>query len=125
VRKSYGGDYDPGIVAVDFRATSLKNGRLLYKKDMSISLQDFMIGFFDKNEMSRKEVQEMVFKATEEKAYPYLDRWVQMAAIRAMGNEGSSGGGFKRILNELIEDKWTSQDMRRAAEQALQQIGRG
>ena len=106
---------------MDFRATSLKNGKLLYKKDMRVDLAEFMIGFFDKD-ATRPQMQEIAFKATEKKVYPYLDRWIQISAIRAMGNEGSRGTAFRKTLNELIEDKWTAGDMRGAAEEALRQI---
>lgn len=120
-RRTRGGDYDPGTVTVDFKATSASNGKLLYKNDMRVALEPFMIGLFDKD-ATREQIQEIAFKATEEKVYPYLDRWVNISAIRAMGNEGSRGNRFVSTLNELIADKWTSSDMRVAAEEALQQI---
>lgn len=120
-RKSYGGDYDPGTIAVEFKAQNLNDGRLLFDKDVRVNLDEFMVGFFDKN-ATREQIQEIAFKATEDRVYPYLDRWVQIAAIRAMGNRGSRGTVFKKTLNDLIGDKWTSGDMRGAAEEALRSI---
>lgn len=120
-RKSHGGDYDPGTIAVDFRAKTLDDGKLLFDKDVRVNLDEFMVGMFDKN-TTREQIQEIAFKATEDRVYPYLDRWIQIAAIRAMGNRGSRGTVFKKTLNELIGDKWTSGDMRGAAEEALKRI---
>ena len=123
--RSTGGDYDPGKIAVDFKAKSTKNNRLLYKNKMEVRLKDFIIGAMDK-EASREEIQEIAFRATEKKVYPYLNRWVNITAINAMGNEGSSGSRFVATLNKMLEDKWTSDDLRAAAEEALQRIqGKG
>ena len=119
--RSGGGDYDRGTIAVDFKAKSTANGRLLYKNDMEVRLQEFMIGVFDKD-ATREQVQEIAFKATEEKVYPYLDRWVAISAIRAMGNEGSAGSRFVSTLDELVESSWTAGDLRAAAEEALRSI---
>jgi hypothetical protein len=121
VQRVGGGDYDPGTIFVDFKATSLKNGELLYKKDVKVRLDEFIVGVFDKN-ASRQQIQEIAFRATEKKVYPYLDRWIQIAAINAMGNEDVVGGRFKDTLERLIEDKWTSTDMRSAARRALERI---
>ncbi len=41
-----------------------------------------------------------------------------------MGNEGSSGSRFVPTLTKMLEDKWTSDDLRAAAEEALQKIQR-
>ncbi len=123
-RKTYrssGGDYDPGKISVDFKARSAKNNRLLYKNDMEVRLKDFVIGKIDKD-ASREEIQEIAFRATEKKVYPYLNRWVNISAIQAMGNEGSGGSRFEPTLNEMLADKWTSDDLRAAAEEALQKI---
>ncbi len=123
--RSTGGAYDPGKIAVDFKAKSTKNNRLLYKNDMEVRLKDFIIGAIDKD-ASREEIQEIAFRATEKKVYPYLNRWVNIAAIQAMGNEGSSGSRFAPTLTEMLADKWTSDDLRAAAEVALQKIqGKG
>jgi hypothetical protein len=119
--KSYGGDYDPGKIEFEFRAVSLKNGRPLFEKDGDVDLDAFMLASVSR-EATRDEIQEVAFKATEEKVYPYMDRWVNLAAIRAMGDEASSGRVFEDILNDLIEDSWTSSDMRNAAHVALKQI---
>ena len=121
--RSTGGDYDPGQIGVDFKARSTRNNRLLYKNDMEVRLKDFMVTFG--KEVTREEMQEMAFRATEEKVYPYLNRWVNITAVRAMGNEGPGGSRFVPTLTEMIEDSWTSADLRAAAEEALQKIGKG
>ena len=115
--RSTGGDYDPGQISVDFKAKSAKDRRLLYKNDMEVRLKDFMVSFG--KEVSREEIQEMAFRATEEKVYPYLNRWVNITAVRAMGSEGDR---FVPTLEKMIEDSWTSSDLRFAAEEALKQI---
>ena len=123
--RSTGGDYDPGKIAIDFKARSTRNNRLLYKNDMEVRLKDFIIGSIDKD-TSREEIQEIAFRATEKKVYPYLNRWVNIAAIHAMGNEGPGGSRFETTLSEMLAEKWTSDDLRAAAEEALQKIqGKG
>ena len=123
--RSSGGDYDPGKIAIDFKAKSTKNNRLLYKNDMEVRLKDFIIGSIDKD-ASREEIQEIAFRATEKKVYPYLNRWVNISAIHAMGNEGSSGSRFESTLTDMLAEKFTSDDLRAAAEEALQKIqGKG
>jgi hypothetical protein len=123
--KSFGGDYDPGKIIVTFVATNLrKSGAELVKQDPEVALDPFMIGSFPSNP-TREQVQEIVFKAMEEKIYPYVDRWVNLAAIHAMGQEGTSGQTFVSTLEELVADSWTSGDMKGAAREALKMIDEG
>ncbi len=123
--RSTGGDYDPGKIAIDFTAKSTKNNRLLYKNDMEVRLKDFVIGSVSKD-ATREEIQEIAFRATEKKVYPYLNRWVNISAIHAMGNEGSRGSRFESTLSDMLAEKWTSDDLRAAAEEALKKIqGKG
>jgi hypothetical protein len=119
--KSFGGDYDPGKITFDFKAISLKDGRVLFEKDGEVNLDSFMLAKADRN-ATRDQIQEIAFKATEEKVYPYMDRWVNLAAIRAMGQEGTDGRAFESILDDLMEDRWTSGDMRNEAAVALKKI---
>lgn len=120
-RKVYGGDYDPGNVTITFKVTSLRGAGTLYEREEEVDLEPFMIGLFDGN-ASREEIQEIAFKATEDKIYPYLARWTDLAAIRAMGQEGVGGKSFVPMLSGLIEDQWTSADLRKEARNALEKI---
>jgi hypothetical protein len=122
--KSYGGDYDPGRIVFDFKAVSLEDGRPLFHKDGEVDLDAFMLASVGRN-ATRDEIQEVAFRATEEKVYPYMDRWIDLAAIRAMGRAGTDGRVFEETLNDLIEDRWTSSDMRHAAHNALIEIQGG
>lgn len=123
--KSVGGDYDPGKIIVTFIAKNVrKSGAELVKQDPEVALDPFMIGSFPSNP-TREQVQEIVFKAMEDKIYPYVDRWVNLAAINAMGQEGTSGQGFVPTLEELVADSWTSGDMKGAARKALKMIEEG
>jgi hypothetical protein len=51
-----------------------------------------------------------------------MDRWVNLAAIRAVGQEGTDGRALESVLNDLMEDRWTSSDMRNEAAVALEKI---
>jgi hypothetical protein len=119
--KSYGGDYDRGKITFEFKVISLKNGRPLFEKDGEVDLDSFMLAKVDRN-ATRDQIQEIAFKATEEKVYPYMDRWVNLAAIRAVGQEGTDGRALESVLNDLMEDRWTSSDMRNEAAVALEKI---
>ena len=96
-RKTRGGDYDPGHVDIEFTVTLLQKRALLYKREETVSLDEFLIGVFDGDE-TREEVQAAAFKATESRIFPFLDRWINIAAIRAMGHEGRLGTPFLPIL---------------------------
>jgi hypothetical protein len=119
--RSVGGDYDPGKIAVVFRATNLTKRQNLYTRDEEVDLEPFMIGLFDKN-ATRDEVQEIAFKAMEDRIYPYLATWVDIAAIRAMGQEGSGGYDFETSLQNLLDDRWSNLEIQTAARDALAKI---
>jgi hypothetical protein len=119
--RSVGGDYDPGKIYVEFVAKSLRSGDLLIKQDPEVDLDPFMIGRFPAN-ASREQIQELVFKAMEEKIYPYMDRWVNLAAIHAMGQESTYGSYFVSTLEKLASDSWASGDLKNAAREALRKI---
>jgi hypothetical protein len=117
--KSFGGDYDPGKVVFDFKVLNLKTGKELFEKDGEVDLDSFMFTTADAD-AAREKIQEIAFKATEEKVYPYMDRWINLAAIRAMGN--SDKRVFEGPLEQLMDEKWTSADMRNEAAFALEKI---
>jgi hypothetical protein len=119
--KSYGGDYDPGKITFEFKVINLKNRRVLFDKDGEVDLDSFMLAKVDRD-ATRDQIQEAAFKATEEKVYPYMDRWINLAAIRAMAQEGTKGSAFEEVLSKLMEDRWTSGDMRNEAAVALKKI---
>ncbi len=110
VLKRRGGDYDPGKVDIEFTITLLKSSALLFEQEETVSLDSFIIGAFDGTE-TREEVQQAAFKATESRIFPYLDRWINIAAIRAMAHEGSLGTPFIAILEEQAKDPWSEQLM--------------
>ena len=83
-------------------------------------LDEFIIGVFDGTE-TREEVQAAAFKATESRIFPFLDRWINIAAIRAMGHEGRLGTPFLPILEEQAQDPWSDQ-LLSEARGALQKI---
>jgi hypothetical protein len=119
--RSRGGDYDPGKVNVLFSSRSLTRGSALYEHEVEVDLQPFMIGFFEED-ASRDEIQEVAFDATEDQVYPFLATWVDLAGLRAMGLEGSSGQTFVPFLEALLEDKWTNLDTKREVRAALKSI---
>ena len=67
-------------------------------------------------------MQEAAFLDAEKEAYPYLDRWVNVAAIRAMALEGKSGTVFIPALEKVLENTWVSGDMKGASREALAKI---
>jgi len=117
--KSFGGDYDPGKVFFDFEVLNLKTGKTLFEKDGEVDLDSFMFTTADAD-AAREQIQEIAFRATEEKVYPYMDRWINLAAIRAMGN--SDKRAFEKPLKELMDEQWTSADMRNEAALAIEKI---
>lgn len=119
--RSTGGDYDSGKITVVFEATNLASKRTLYGRAEEVDLEPFMVGFFDKD-VTRDELQEIAFKATEDRVYPFLATWVDIAAIHAMGQEGSSGFEFEPLLQDLLDDRWSNLDIKAAARQALRKI---
>ena len=119
--RSVGGDYDPGKITIVYRATNLTKKQHLYDRDEEVDLDAFMLGLFDKN-ASRDEIQEIAFKATEDRVYPYLATWVDIAAIRAMGQEGSGGYEFEDQLQALLDDQWSNLEIQTACRDALAKI---
>jgi len=116
-----GGDYDPGNVNVVFRATNLENDETLFEREMTVALSDVLIGRFD-DDSSRDQIQEIAFRDAEDKFLPYLDRWVDLAAIEAIGQKGSSGKVYIPLLQEVVDDTWSTEDMAVAADNALNAI---
>jgi hypothetical protein len=119
--RSVGGDYDPGTLTVDFTITNLRNKKKLYERKETVNLEAFMIGSIDAN-ASREEIQEIAFRAIEDKVYPYIDRWINIAAVHAMAQEGAGGKSFVPILSDLAAASWTTLDLRNAAKNALRKI---
>ena len=120
-KPGYGGDYNGGTVTVSFEVRSLKHGSSLLKEEGKFEIDMFLIGRFDKD-ATREEMQEIAFHDAEKESYPYVDRWIQLAAIKAMGREGKEGGQFVPALEKMVEDSWTSQDLRAASRKALAKI---
>lgn len=121
-RNTYGaGDYDPGTLTVNFKVKSLRTRRTLFTKEAKVSLDSFMIGAFDAN-ATRAEIQEAAFRATEEEVYPFLDRWVNVAALKAMGEVKSGASAFRPVLEELANDEWAGMEMRVAAKNMLKKL---
>ena len=81
----------------------------------------FLIGNFGKD-ASREEMQEIAFRDAEKEAYPFVDRWINLAAIKAMGLEGTSGKIFVPTLEKLLEDAWAGSDLKNASREALRRI---
>lgn len=119
--RTMGGDYDSGRITIFFEATHLASKRTLYDREEEVDLEPFMVGFFDKD-VTRDELQEIAFKATEDRVYPFLATWVDIAAIHAMGQEGSSGYEFEPLLQDLLDDSWSNLEIKTAARQALSKI---
>jgi hypothetical protein len=122
-RKTYGGDYDSGSVTIVFEARSLKHDRRLLQKEGTFEIDTLLIGRFDKN-VTREQMQEIAFIDAEKEAYPFLDQWVKLAAIKAMALEGGQGKPFIPVLEKLLDDQWTPGEMRGATESALTRIRR-
>jgi hypothetical protein len=118
---SYGGDYDGGTVTFLFEARSLKHNRRLFDEEGKFEIDAFLIGKVDSG-ASREEVQEIAFQDAEKEAYPYLDRWVNLTAIKAMGIEGEQGTMFVPALEQLAADDWASGDLKGEARRALKRI---
>ena len=68
-RRTHGGDYDPGTVAVDFAVVDLETNGLLCSRDGEIDLAPFVPGFFGAD-ATREELQEIVFRAAEKDVCP-------------------------------------------------------
>jgi hypothetical protein len=102
-RKTNEGDYDPGVVHAHLTVTNLWAGSEIYSRSDNFPIKDFV---FTEKSATREEVQRAAFAATEKTAMRYVHRWVEVAAIRAMGNEGASGSAFISVLEEQTQDPW-------------------
>lgn len=119
--RSVGGDYDPGSATVTFEVSSLSTRSTLYKNSQKISLPSFEIGFFPAN-ASREEIQEIIFKETEETLYPFLGNWVEVSALRAIREEGRAGVVHVPRLKKMLDDPWTNDELRGEASATLESI---
>ena len=120
-----GGDYDPGKVVVSFESTDIASGSSLCRKDTVLTLPESVIVGFDKKEKSREEIQEYVFSQTEDQVAPYVERWVKISAVQAMGLDTAHAAKLIPVLEELLKDKWTTDDLRGAALESLARLRGG
>ena len=119
--RSVGGDYDPGSANVTFEVSNLSTRSTLYKNAQRLSLPSFDVGFFPAN-ASREEIQEIIFKETEESLYPFLGNWVEVSALRAIRQERSVGVVHVPLLEKMLDDPWTNDELRSEARATLEAI---
>lgn len=119
-RRSKVGDYDPGWVIFHFKATNLRTRRALFEKKGDVRLDDMIFGWFDEG-TTREQIQQKAFEATEERIFPHLEIWVNIAALRAMGQEGQSGTAFVPVLEKAANNPW-GEDIPDEANTALGRI---
>ncbi len=81
--KGTGGSYDPGFIKVYFLVTQKTYRVDLFEKEVKSDITSFIVGR-NLDEMSREEVQALAFEATEKEVFPYLEQWVDIAAMNAM-----------------------------------------
>lgn len=114
------GDYEAGTVNVKLSIANRQRGTTLHEQEEALSLPEF--AFVAGSATSRDQIQKAVFQQTEDRIFPYLDRWVNLAAIRAMGEErGARGEAFVAILEEQAQDPW-AEDLSNEAQYALRAI---
>lgn len=116
--KTNDGDYDPGNVEINFSVTNLMTGAILYEDNRDAKLDAFIFGRFDAD-ATREEIQEAAFKDTEEDVFPYIDRWINIAAIRAMGEERKTA--FIPALEVEAQNQW-AEDLMNEARRAIEKI---
>ena len=121
--RSSGGDYDPGNIDITFEVTNLRNRQRLYREEKTKKLDDMIFGNFGPNP-SREDIQRAAFEAAEEDVFPFLDRWINIAALRAIGQEGAKGQAFIPMLEEESQNPW-AEDLMSEARRALQNIKGG
>ena len=121
-RRTGDGDYDPGIVKIEFSVHSLLHRSQVYSEKKEKKLDDFIFGRFDTS--SREAIQRAAFEAAEDDVFPYLDRWLNLAIIRIMAKEGRNGAAFIPLLEAQVEDPW-AEDLSNEATQALKAIRGG
>ena len=119
--RSVGGDYDPGSAVVSFEVTNAVTRSNLFKDHQRLSLPSFEVGFFPEN-ATREEIQEIVFKETEENLYPILGNWVEVSALRAIRQEGAVGSIHAPLLQKMLDDPWTNDELRGEARATLEAI---
>lgn len=115
-----GGDYDPGEVRIRFTVTNLRNGAMLYKEEKKAQLDSVIFGRFDEN-ATREDIQNAAFAEAEDDVFPFISRWVDIAAIRAMGQLSWNGEALVPILEEQVENPW-AEDLSSEAKRALRAI---
>ena len=114
------GDYDPGWVNVRLSVKNLRNRRLIYEREAEVRLDDVIFGRFSAD-ATREEIQRKAFEATEKKIFPHLEIWVNVAALRAMGQEKASAEAFVPLLQEAAANPW-GEDIPDAASTALNRL---
>jgi hypothetical protein len=86
-----------------------------------LSLPSFEVGFYPAD-ATREEIQEIVFKETEELLYPILGNWVEVAALRAIRQEGAAGAVHVSRIKKMLDDPWTNDELRGEARATLEAI---
>ena len=114
------GDYDPGWVNVRLSVKNLRNRRVIYEREAEVRLDDVLFGRFSAD-ATREEIQRKAFEATEKRIFPHLEIWVNVAALRAMGDEKASAAAFLPILREAADNPW-GEDIPDAAGTALNRL---
>jgi hypothetical protein len=122
-RRSTGGDYDPGEVRIRFSVSETRSRAVLYQEDKRKRLDDVIFGLFDEN-ATREEIQRVAFEEAEGDVFPYLDRWLNVAALRAIAQTGRAGDSFVPILEAQADDPW-AEDLSTEAKHALRAIRGG
>jgi hypothetical protein len=103
--RTTGGDYDPGVVDVTLRATSLRTGTTLVEKEATVDIDPVIFGRFDES-MTRDDIQRKAFESTERKIHMHVELWVNVAALRAMAEEGPAGSAFLPFLEKTARNPW-------------------
>lgn len=114
------GDYAPGWVNVRLSVKNLRNRRLIYEREAEVRLDDVIFVRFSAD-ATREEIQRKAFEATEKKIFPHLEIWVNVAALRAMGQERASAEAFVPLLQEAAANPW-GEDIPDAASTALNRL---
>jgi hypothetical protein len=103
--RTTGGDYDPGVVDFTLRARSLRTGTSLVEKEAIVDIDPVIFGRFDES-MTRDDIQRKAFEATERKIHMHVELWVNVAALRAMADEGPAGSAFLPFLEKAADNPW-------------------
>ena len=103
--------------------TDLQTRRRIYERDAEVRLDDIIFGTFGPD-ATREEIQQKAFEATEKKIYPHLEIWVNIAALRAMGQQKSSAAAFIPVLEEAANNPW-GEDIPDEANTALSRLRGG